>query len=240
MLSLFGQPRICTVHTESGEELPASSSRYLVSQADVKELPRKYLLNDICVIDFSESYPISSPPVDLGTPKAYLPPEMLLEFDQIDAAFAAALDESADSDVVEDPIQPQEQFPVGIACDRWALGCTLVEIRQQQALFYMMDRAEDILKSTYDLLGPFPDHWMHRWASRAQYFNEHGQRRSRNPLQTLDRKLAHVLDFNSLKTLSLPKEEQGLFKDLLLKLFEYEPEKRASTGEVRTHEWFRL
>jgi serine/threonine-protein kinase SRPK3 len=230
---------LCHVHTESGGELPVSSPRYLVSAARTADLPTEYLSDDICVIDFGESYLMASPPEDLGIPEPYLPPEMLLELDELQVESLNSLDKDpapTDSETSE----YQKPFPVGIACDLWALGCTLFEIQKQQALFYMMSNPGEILESTMIFFGPFPESWMERWASRPQRMPKDSDGDSEVTRHTFDKALAYVLDFNGLKQLSLAEQEQKVFRDLLLKLFQYEPEKRAHTEEVLAHEWFRL
>lgn len=78
LLSLLGQPEKAAVRTESGEDLPTSSPQYLTLPADISRLGDEYLTDQICVVDFGESFPISSPPADLGIPENYLPPEVLL------------------------------------------------------------------------------------------------------------------------------------------------------------------
>ena len=78
LLFLLGQPEKVQVRTESGQGLPTFSPQYLVRNVDISRLGDQYLTDRICVIDFGESFPISSPPADLGIPENYLPPEVLL------------------------------------------------------------------------------------------------------------------------------------------------------------------
>ncbi|KAJ5715387.1 uncharacterized protein N7483_012568 [Penicillium malachiteum] len=79
LLSIIGHPEKAYVRTESGEDLPASSPQYLTLPADISRLGEDFLTDKICIIDFGEAFPISSPPEDLGMPENYLPPEVLLE-----------------------------------------------------------------------------------------------------------------------------------------------------------------
>lgn len=56
LLSRLGQPRKVYVRVDSGEDLPASSPRYLTLPADTSRLDDIYITDQICVIDFGESY----------------------------------------------------------------------------------------------------------------------------------------------------------------------------------------
>ncbi|KAG5789521.1 hypothetical protein H9Q69_011422 [Fusarium xylarioides] len=131
LLSLLGLPEEVQVQTESGEDLPASSPRYLVPPADISRLGNEFLTEEICVIDFGESFKFSSPPEDLGIPENYLPPEILLEHPDA----------------------------IGPSCDLWALGCTLFEIREQLPLFYMIYDKDELLAEMVRFFGKLPGEW---------------------------------------------------------------------------------
>jgi len=141
-------PELTDVLTESGEELNLSTPKYLVASTDLSCLGTEYLTEQICVIDFGESFPFSSPPADLGIPENYLPPEYLIE----------------------------DRKSIGPACDLWALGCTLFEIRQQMSLFHMLRGKDDILAEMVDLFGKLPEPWWMKWEARAELFEEDGKR----------------------------------------------------------------
>ena len=154
----------------------------------------------------------------------YLPPELLLE--QKDA--------------------------VGVACDIWALGCTLFEIRQQIPLFYMMFDAEDTLIEMVQFLGKMPQHWWDEWKAHEKYFDESGKHiipRVCEEEWSLEVYLskpraagrsAEASPDEPVKQMSTPAAEQRLMADLLYKIFRYEPEKRLIVAEVMDHDWFKL
>jgi serine/threonine-protein kinase SRPK3 len=224
LLSLLGQPRKAYVCTESGEDIPTSSPQYLVIPADTSRLGDEYLTNQICVIDFGESFSISAPPIDLGIPENYLPPEIL---------------------------QGQENA-IGPACDLWALGCTLFEIREQIPLFYMIFNKDDLLAEMVRFFGKPPKTWWDKWEARGNYFNDrgiwllHGDEKEEWSLEVALSKPIEIIhsggDRNGevQKALTTSKEEQSLMADLLYKLFRYEAEKRLSVEEVLAHEWFKM
>lgn len=217
LLSLLGQPEKAHVRTESGEDLPASSPRYLTIPADTSRLGDEYLTDQICVIDFGESFPISSPPEDLGMPENYLPPEVLLD----------------------------EENAIGLACDLWALGCTLFEIRKQIPLFYMIFDTNELLAEMVRFFGKPPQMWWDKWEARGDFFDEQGtwlQDGDDKEEWSLEVALSKPIEVIEpvQKVLITSEAEQRLLADLLYKLFRYEGEKRLRVEEVLAHEWFKM
>ncbi|KAF5643398.1 CMGC kinase [Fusarium tjaetaba] len=220
LLSLIGHPEEVRVQTESGEELPASSPRYLVQPADISRLGNEFLTEEICVIDFGESFKFSSPPEDLGIPENYLPPEILLE-------------------------QPDM---IGPACDLWALGCTLFEIREQLPLFYMIYDKDELLAEMVRFFGKLPEDWWAKWEAREEYFDANGKwlREEDWSLEAALSKPIEIFESGEkykegpIKSLQTPEAEQKLMADLLYRLFKYGPKERISAEDVLGHEWFRL
>ena len=223
LLSILGEPEKAHVRTESGDDPPVSSPQYLTHAADISNLGDEYLTDQICVIDFGEAYPISSPPEDLGIPENYLPPEMLLD----------------------------EENAIGPACDLWALGCTLFEIRLQIPLFYMIYDVDELLAEIVRFFGKLPDGWWDKWDVRDDFFNKQGEwlrdEEEEWTLEALLRKPVEVFEphgdgdhFEKVKKeLITSMEEQKLIADLLYGLFRYDPEERLSTEEVLAHKWFK-
>ncbi|KAH8668787.1 kinase-like domain-containing protein [Xylariales sp. PMI_506] len=211
LLLLLGQPKKTYVRTDSGPELPVSSPQYLTIPADLSQLGDNYLTNQICVIDFGESFLISSPPEDLGIPENYLPPEVLLG----------------------------EEASSGPACDLWALGCTLFEIREQIPLFYMINGDDEVLAEIERFFGKLPQIW--------EFWLQDGDAKEEWSLEVVLSKPVGVVqrgqNDNSAatqRTLVTPKEEQESMADLLYTLFRYEPDKRPSVAEVLAHRWFKV
>ncbi|KAI1738950.1 kinase-like protein [Xylaria scruposa] len=221
LMSVLGEPEKAFVRTESGEDLPASSPRYLVAPADTSRLGDEYLTGQICVIDFGESFRISSPPADIGTPENYLPPEVLLGC---------------------------QENAIGPACDLWAFGCTLFEIRSQLPLFYMIFGEDELLAEMVRFFGKLPQTWWDEWEARRDYFDDQGTWLRDEEDWSLEVALSKHTEIRKSgdpkgpvqKTTFIPEAEQKLIADLLYKLFRYEPEKRLSVEDVLAHEWFKM
>ena len=91
--------------TVSSEAPGPSAPRYILEPIDLEALSPKNLTDQICIIDFGESYDPSTPPEGLGTPLAYCSPELIFD------------------------------SSVGIAADIWALACTIYELRSMASLY---------------------------------------------------------------------------------------------------------
>ncbi len=219
MLALLGgPPRKYKVLTETGEPVPTSAPQYLVEPADMRQLGKKYLTDQICLVDFGEAFRTSSPPEELGTPREYLPPELLLE---------------------------GGEAAIGPASDLWALGCTLFEIRQQMPLFYMLADEDEQLAEMVGLLGKLPDQLWCDWKAKGDYYDEAGNRTVGEEAEPIERFIGHKLEALQDKgkrkvfLMPMPEDEQKLLADLLRKLLCYDSEKRLSAREALEHEWFR-
>jgi serine/threonine-protein kinase SRPK3 len=174
----------------------------------------------ICVIDFGESFQSSSPPANIGIPEEYLAPEVIIE----------------------------GGASIGLACDLWALGCTLFEIRRQKPLFYMINDRDELLAEMVGFFGKLPERWWGEWEARADFFDENGKRigfGGEYEVYTLDIALNHKIEVFEMGSedkmiLDMPQEEQRLLKDLLTKLFTYTPGERLRAAEVVQHDWFKM
>ena len=215
LLMVLGRPEMAHVLTNSGD-LPKSSPEYLTYCADITRIGDAYLTDRICVIDSGESFRISSPPADLGIPENYLPPEVLLG----------------------------EKNSIGPACDIWALGCTLVEIRQQIPLVYMISDTDELLAEMVRFFGRLPGPWWDTWEARGEFFDEQGTwlRGGDGERWTLEVALSKRVQVVQPRRRALvtPAGERKVMADLLYKLLVYEPEKRPSAEEVLGHEWFKM
>lgn len=216
LYALIGAPMAVMVRHVSGGDLPASSPKYLVLQANLAGLSA-YLSDQIAVIDFGESYPFSSPPEDLGAPDHYLPPELLLD----------------------------ECLAPGPAADLWALGCTLFEIRQQLSLFQATNDPDSVLAHIVLLFGKLPEKWWDRWESRRDFFDDQGRWTRSSSSSSLEEDLKRELKTFGAETctprssMTTPEIQQKLLADLLYKLLRYEPARRLTAEQALEHEWLK-
>lgn len=189
------------------------------------------MTDQICVIGLGETIPVPFPLTELDIPVNYLPPEILLE----------------------------EANSIGPACDLWALGCTLFEIRQQIPLFYMIFDEDELLAEMVRFLGKLPERWWRKWEAKGEFFDESGRWLGDGDEEAMDGDEKEVWSLEAAlskpveiiqpgpgengtrrRALVTPSEEQRLLADLLYKLLQYEPGKRIGAEEVLGHEWFRM
>ncbi|KAI1470690.1 kinase-like domain-containing protein [Daldinia caldariorum] len=246
VLAILGKPDTAKVVTYSGDDhdLP-SAPRYLVYPVDWNAVTKNTALLHLisgkaCIVDFGESYDITSPVTELGIPQIYCSPEYALE------------------------------GKVGIGCDLWALGCTLFEIRTGRKLFDTFDDDVDgHLCKVAKVLGKFPEPWWSEtWEQRKHYFENEvdadgrvvpvyvgsndkspgpgviGALVSQKPEpRSLQESLAEGLFYENSHgpggiQRDISQEEIEVFSDLLLKLLRYTPEDRPPASALVEHGWF--
>ncbi|KAK3941868.1 kinase-like domain-containing protein [Diplogelasinospora grovesii] len=170
LYGLLGPPWVAEVFTESGAEVPDSTPKDLIYPADLWKL-RKFLTEEIRIVDFSESFLMSSPPPNLGTPENYLPPEVLIWNLELEKELASRTDDDG-AGILSTAAAMAGNCPVGPACDIWALGCTLFAIRNQVALLYMIPEGDEMIAEMVEHFGKLPAQLWAKWDARAEYFDE--------------------------------------------------------------------
>jgi serine/threonine-protein kinase SRPK3 len=129
---LFGKPETGPLETESGETPGAEAPRYIVKSLDFLSSETDIISNDISLIDFDQAFLVSSPPGKmLATPMEFLAPEV----------------------AVGRPASP--------ASDVWALGCSIVRLRDREGLFsaYDITSPAELMRGIIQALGDMPTSW---------------------------------------------------------------------------------
>jgi serine/threonine protein kinase len=233
VLKILGYPVKVEVFTELGETpSDPTAPKYLVRPVKFRNVPLPYVVDEILLIDFGESYDVTNPPEELGIPESYRSPELILE-----------------------------NTP-GFGSDLWALGCTLFEIRTRRKLFDMFDDDDDShLFHKVEMLGALPEPWWSTtWKHRKEFFKDEPDSLSRAVLvdalakeqsdlsverpsiELALRRGLHYWDLGPGEEFSreIPPDEIEQLADLLKKILQYEPSRRLTAAEVLDHEWFRL
>lgn len=198
-----------------------SAPECVVESMDLWKLDPQVLTGDVTVIDFGVSFMMDSPPANgIGTPAAYLAPEV----------FFGALP--------------------GKASDIWALACTLYEIRAGSMLFAgdfgTDDEAlEEIVKTLGMLPEPLHEKWKEEYepdeelaagssplADRIREIGAYDDESGPGPDDRLTTNL-----FEKPHT-AASEEETFFMKDLLEKLLKFNPDGRLSVDQICEHAWF--
>lgn len=197
------------MRSESGDLLPGQP-KYLVQLVDLaRRLGSDYPSDEICVIDFGESYYFDDPPEFLGMPENYLPPEELLlpdvtgeercsdedgDFRQEDDAPQQEDASKHEANAPTDAPRQKSQVHMaakGPVCDLWALGCALYEIRSQLPPFYMIPTRDKVLVEMVRLFGMLPaPMWNQQWGARKGWFDDGGNYQSKRRQISLEMHLS--------------------------------------------------
>lgn len=130
LLKLFGSPNTAPLRTYSGEPPGPHGPEYIVVPLDFCSSDISVLSNEICIIDFDQSFKTAGPIPDRpGIPAKYLAPEV-----------AAGRPSSPASDI-------------------WALGSAIFRLRSGDDLFFDYDTNSpfDALIQIVRALGPLPE-----------------------------------------------------------------------------------
>ena len=238
-MAILGTPSLNPItETSKGNSEPVAGSfpRYLVYPVDWCKVSTSYISSNIVLIDFGQAFRMSQPPKDIGIPRPYRSPELLLD------------------------------HTVGSCCDIWALGCTIFTIRTGRVFFDAFDDDDDeYLEDMVTLLGKMPEPWWSDWSLRKEVFkdetDEDGQAISLHEPYipkshvTIHPSVAHGA--RSIKDKLAPgvwylsdgspseashreisEEEINLFTDLLGQILVFEPADRWKPSQILDHPWF--
>ncbi|TVY84512.1 Serine/threonine-protein kinase SRPK [Lachnellula suecica] len=224
LINQLGQPQKEPLLTISGESPAPSGPEYLVEGLSLDRLDARFISDQICIIDFGESYDMNNPPEDLGITASFRSPELL--FDNT----------------------------IGVGCDLWALACTIYDIRTRSPLFEnFMDDDDEVIMQMVPLLGKLPEPWWSSWEARGRWYEENGAPRinaeTGKPFVLQDTLLELLTGIspsggnakegrNLSGGFAVPVEESQILDNLLKGILKYDPEERLSVKAVLEHPWF--
>lgn len=244
VLQVLGKPEKNYVLQGSAKGHDKSTvPQYLVYSVDWEKVPRRFIAEDTCIIDFGQSFYITKPRENIGLTGPYRSPELLLE------------------------------NLVTIGVDLWALGCSLFEIRTGRKLFNCFDdEDDDYLDAMVQILGKMPEPWWSTtWTERRVLYEDNVDSAGR-PVSTgdedeEDENEAHggratiryhpsiAYGARSLRDKLRPglwyldsdqshreisDDEIKTFSDLLEQLLQWKPEDRLSAEAALQHAWFKM
>ncbi|RDW93837.1 uncharacterized protein DSM5745_01159 [Aspergillus mulundensis] len=230
LAGVLDQPSGPTVVKLDNANPEANPPRYILRPA--LWITKRLFTDQICVIDFGESFNVSDPPEHNGIPFDYAPPELALW-----GAF-------------------------GPSSDIWALALTMFEIRLGRKLFLCPEAdVSPYLCALVHYFGKLPEPWWVEagWAEAATFAIKEYRGRDVDPrdpeepmnqdcdvvrrgtLQNeISRPVGHLLSLPDGSSWHGPlvAEERELFEDLIFTMMDLEPEKRPPVDEVLRHPWF--
>lgn len=146
-------------------------------------------------------------------------------------------------------------IPYDLAIDMWSLGCILVEMHTGEPLFSGKDEFDQVAKIV-EVLGVPPDHILHM-ASRTEKFFEKAasgnwilkrfrESRKDNYRRPGSRSLDDILGVETGGPGGIRQGEVGhtppdyrKFKDLILRMLDYDPDTRTKPFDALQHSFFR-
>ena len=252
----FGTPQIEDLFTRKRKPLPKGVPRYVVQPAGLTGTIQSWLSEEVCLIDFGESFFMNKPPAALGTPPQYLSPSDWFE-----------------------------RTP-NRGSDIWALGCALFNLRSGGVdLIDAFPGASSIgvIGEIQEFLGPLPERWdklffddneqqkartevepeqaveyeeagaLEPWSKDPPshdlkslvgciHDEYHGPPRSEETTDEnkdgCDSDGDDSVEYEGPPLIEIPNEEADSLADLLSRLLRYEPDERAPAEDLVDHPWF--
>ncbi|RYO97547.1 hypothetical protein DL765_011148 [Monosporascus sp. GIB2] len=252
---LLGEPDLEPMETTSGDDPRPWAPQYCVKPVS-QTWCKRFLIEEVTIIDFGESFHVDSPKNSLGIPPAYAAPELIF---------------------------PKTRA-LGFSSDVWALACVMFEIKTGDILFENASRHDlDATVREFELfLGPLPDPYRTAWKGQEHVLQAHesasetgmlggsGEPSSEaNAYASEDAtalleetaeilagaECSHVLEGTLVKERTVyrplhpgdarseplhfrfPRNDALMLADLLCAMLKYEPNDRMTSEEVCRHPW---
>ncbi|RYP53555.1 hypothetical protein DL769_010495 [Monosporascus sp. CRB-8-3] len=176
---LLGEPDLEPMETMSGDDPRPRAPQYCVKPVS-ETWCKRFLVEEVTIIDFGESFRVNSPKDSLGIPPAYAAPELMFP----------------------------ETRALGFSSDVWALACVMFEIKTGDILFENANR-HDLDATVRDfelLLGPLPDPYRTAWKGREHVLQTHERELERAKLETNSVPSSEVMAYASEDATSLLEE----------------------------------
>ncbi|KAK9775355.1 putative EKC/KEOPS complex subunit BUD32 [Seiridium cardinale] len=249
LVEMIGNAEAEDVETVSGEDPGSRAPEYYVIPLAV-DWCEKFIVPEIVITDFGESFFAKSPRDTTGIPTPYAAPEILLP----------------------------ETSVLGFGTDVWALACTIYEVWEGDPIF-AMNRLSEVVHSLEFFLGPLPEPFRSAWGkpgsqeepgsektypevgglapltwdidalnkSRTEDISGTGYSdimeahiaRSVNCLKGNADRLPALKELKSSATFPEERYHITMLADLLKKMLRYNPEKRLTATSVMSHPWFK-
>ncbi|KAM0817136.1 putative EKC/KEOPS complex subunit BUD32 [Seiridium cardinale] len=249
MVEMLGDAEADDIETVSGQGPGPRAPEYWVLPLS-EDWCQKFIVPEIIIIDFGESYLAKSPRETTGTPTPYAAPEILLS----------------------------GTYALGFGSDLWSLGCTIWEAWEGDPMF-PRNNSRGLLRCLEFDLGPLPEPFRSAWRKLKSQEGQVARNKDQeisdiSPLtwdiddlnkrktQTIDgtgysdileAQIARKINIQKGKADRLPPLEElqasptylkeryhvKTFADLLRKMLQYSPEKRLKPDSVISHPWFK-
>ncbi|KAK6082954.1 serine/threonine-protein kinase SRPK3 [Seiridium cupressi] len=249
LVELIGNAEAEDIGTVSGEDPGSRAPEYYVIPLS-SDWCEKFIVPEIVITDFGESFLAKSPRDTTGIPTPYAAPEILLP----------------------------ETSLLGFGTDIWSLACTIYEVWEGDPIF-AMNRLSEVVHSLEFFLGPLPKPFRSAWRKRgSQEESSSGKSypqvggltpltwdidalnesrtedisgtgysdimeahiaRSVNCLKGNADRLPPLKELQSLATFPEERYHITMLADLLKKMLRYNPEKRLRATSVMSHPWFK-
>ncbi|KAK3942337.1 kinase-like domain-containing protein [Diplogelasinospora grovesii] len=180
---------------------------YVVEPAEYGFQEGQQHLDEIQLVDFGQAFFISCPPKSINTPMSLHPPELVF------------------------------RHPLTNAVDIWNLGSTTYELVTGRTPFEADFDDRELIPQFQKVLGGVPEQWI-RDALGNGVLAEKPDESSADGFLSLEEEIQRsYVNGHDSETLELGEKDLELLGRFLRMMLVVEPEKRATSSELKTHPW---